>query len=84
MGKPNYKEFIDHRHDQSIFSVLTKKYNLLAYRDPSQWGNEDIKTYKSTSFYPQIIVSTRQRNIPLSRKIKNILIRTKNVLITKC
>ena len=28
MGKPNYKEFIDHRHDQSIFSVLTKKYNL--------------------------------------------------------
>ena len=84
MGKPNYKEFKDHRHDQSIFSVLTKKYNLLAYRDPSQWGNKDIKTYKSTSFYPQIIVSTRQRNISLSRKIKNILLRIKNTLKTKC
>ena len=24
---PNYKEFKDHRHDQSILSILIKKYN---------------------------------------------------------
>lgn len=27
-GLPNYDEFIDHRHDQSIFSLLCKKYNM--------------------------------------------------------
>lgn len=27
---PNYDCFIEHRHDQSIFSVLTKKYNLFS------------------------------------------------------
>ena len=28
---PNKNTFIDHRHDQSIFSLLTKKYNLVNY-----------------------------------------------------
>lgn len=27
---PNYDSFIEHRHDQSIFSLLTKKYNMLS------------------------------------------------------
>jgi hypothetical protein len=27
---PNYKEFKEHRHDQSIFSLLTKKYNVFS------------------------------------------------------
>jgi hypothetical protein len=27
---PNYSEFKEHRHDQSIFSLLTKKYNLFS------------------------------------------------------
>jgi hypothetical protein len=35
----NYPEFIDHRHDQSILSLLTIKYGLKSFRDPSQWGN---------------------------------------------
>jgi hypothetical protein len=26
----NYESFIEHRHDQSIFSLLTKKYNMLS------------------------------------------------------
>lgn len=33
---PDY--FIDHRHDQSIFSVLYKKRNYIPFRDPSQFG----------------------------------------------
>jgi hypothetical protein len=32
------KYFIDHRHDQSIFSLLYKKYNLKPFKDPSQYG----------------------------------------------
>ena len=31
-------DFIDHRHDQSIFSLLYKKYNLQPFKDPCQLG----------------------------------------------
>jgi len=31
--------FINHRHDQSIFSLLYKKYELSPFKDPSQFGN---------------------------------------------
>jgi hypothetical protein len=27
-GLPNYPDFVDHRHDQSIFSLLCKKHNV--------------------------------------------------------
>lgn len=37
-GCVNFSGFQAHRHDQSIFSLLTKKYQLQAFRDPSQWG----------------------------------------------
>src|SRR3990172_10896734 len=55
-GKPNYPEFKDNRDDQSIFSLLTKKYNLPAYRDLSQCGNYLITP---DSVYKQIINLTR-------------------------
>ena len=32
------KCFVDHRHDQSIFSLLYKRYNLKPFKDPSQLG----------------------------------------------
>lgn len=32
------KDYIDHRHDQSVFSLLYKKYNLRPFKDPSQFG----------------------------------------------
>lgn len=32
------EDFIDHRHDQSIFSLLYKKHNYTPFRDPSQYG----------------------------------------------
>jgi hypothetical protein len=38
-GLPNYPEFVKHRHDQSILSLLAEKWRLPIYRDPSQWGN---------------------------------------------
>jgi len=35
----NYAGFIEHRHDQSILSLLVKKYNLINYDlDPTFWG----------------------------------------------
>lgn len=38
----NLKEFRDHRHDQSILSLLAIRYKLKILRDPSQWGNPNI------------------------------------------
>jgi hypothetical protein len=68
-GYANYPEFNEHRHDQSIFSLLTKKYGLSAYRDPSQYGNE-TKHYYANSNYEQIIEHTRKTNASFSRKPK--------------
>jgi hypothetical protein len=42
----NFPEFIDHRHDQSILSLLAIKHNIELFRDPSQWGNK----YKLSEF----------------------------------
>jgi len=39
MGQPNLPQFRDHRHDQSVFSLLCQKAGLEKFRDPSQWGN---------------------------------------------
>lgn len=35
----NLDGFIEHRHDQSILSILAIKYNIKLYRNPSQGGN---------------------------------------------
>lgn len=37
-GKKNYPEFYDHRHDQSVLSILVKKNGLEIFRDPSQFS----------------------------------------------
>ncbi len=58
---PNYLDFKEHRHDQSIFSLLSKKYGLIAFRDPSQWGNPRVTEFINSP-YPQIIEHTRHKN----------------------
>lgn len=70
LGRDNYKEFIDHRHDQSIFSVLSKKYGIKAYRDPSQFGRlpemlwgDKIDRLTSVSIYPQIIAAHKEYTV---------------------
>lgn len=73
MGKKNYPEFIDHRHDQSILSITAKKHGIKEYRDPSQWGNnisewpEDVL---ERSRYPQIWYSTRDKDITSMAKFR--------------
>ena len=60
-GKNNLRWFVDHRHDQSIYSVLCKLNNYEIFRDPSQYGlwSKDIYT---NSIYPQIIEHTRRQD----------------------
>lgn len=72
LGLPNYEGFVEHRHDQSIFSLLIKKYKIKSYRDPSIYGN-NLKHLYLDSNYPQILISTRQRNISFLKRIKKYL-----------
>ena len=67
LGSPNYNGFIAHRHDQSIFSLLTKKYKLEAFRDLSQFGNDRSAQYPNLD-YNQIIQLTRKRKKPFRKK----------------
>lgn len=52
----NFPGFRDHRHDQSILSLLAIKYNLTLAREPSEWGNY-VKSEKY--LYPQIFFHHR-------------------------
>ena len=47
--KPNLPEFIDHRHDQSILSILAAKHDICILPEPSEWGN-----YLVNRPYPQL------------------------------
>jgi hypothetical protein len=38
LGKPNYDGFVEHRHDQSIMSVLAKKHGFRIICDMTHWG----------------------------------------------
>ena len=69
-GKDNDAEFLHHRHDQSVFSLLTKKYDLTVFRDPSQWGNSQIQNY-SNSNYGQVLNHTR--HIEEQRKLHKLM-----------
>lgn len=82
----NYSNFIDHRHDQSIFSLLSKKYCIKSYREPSQYGDRpweyfannrlyDEKKYDNSQ-YPRIVISYRKANrirFSIKEKLKDIL-----------
>ncbi len=61
MGLPDYAEFADHRHDQSVISLMSKKYGFKRFRDPSQFGmtNRYETEVERRSTYPQIVDSHR-------------------------
>lgn len=70
---------IDHRHDQSILSLLAKKNNIKGYRDPSDYGKFplrymqknrlfNLKNYDDNN-YPVILLANRKVS-PIMYKIK--------------
>jgi hypothetical protein len=70
--KPNYPGFRAHRHDQSILSLVAKRYWLPAFRDPSQFGNHNIGRY-ANSPYDQIIQHTRRSRSPLTEWLARVV-----------
>ena len=63
MGKANFDGFEGNRHDQSIFSLLTKKWGILELRDPCACGrNKFTQDYKYASGpYHSMYVNDRIR-----------------------
>jgi len=59
-GLPNFLEFKDHRHDQSVLSLLAVKYKFEMFRDPTQWGNYEKKLF-TNSPYKQLFDHYRQK-----------------------
>jgi len=49
--------FRDHRHDQSILSLLSIRYKITIHRDPSEWGNKAL----NKSSYGQLFQHHRRR-----------------------
>ncbi|UJR17653.1 hypothetical protein I4U23_004549 [Adineta vaga] len=56
LGSSNYPDFHAHRHDQSILSLLAKKWKLTIYQDPSQYGEGTQRSY------PNIFDHHRSKN----------------------
>jgi hypothetical protein len=67
-GLPNYPGFQEHRHDQSLFSLLTKKHGLKAFRNPSQHGNGSRKRYPEST-YQQLVEHTRAKQLSLGKQV---------------
>lgn len=64
LGRPELPEFVAHRHDQSILTILARKYEIAPHRHPSQFGNGLEKDFPE-DLYPQICFIHRSR--PLDR-----------------
>jgi hypothetical protein len=58
---PNYIDFKDHRHDQSIWSLLCKKYNVEPHKLISQWGDGMSNDFPN-DHYNQITFHHRNPN----------------------
>lgn len=81
-----FDDFIAHREDQSVLSILARKHNLPVFRDPSDYGirpwqfaaKDRIYAPKKypNSNYPKIILSNRRENPIIyfyKERIKTIL-----------
>jgi hypothetical protein len=45
-----FDEFIDHRHDQSLWSLVSKQFNVHKAPDPTQWGISSGETQQADFF----------------------------------
>lgn len=73
---PEAPGFREHRHDQSVLSLLAVKHAVPVYRDPTQYGNGYV-TVSADSPYPQILDHHRQNKrsflFRVKRKAKSLL-----------
>jgi len=89
LGMDNFSDFIDHRHDQSVLSLLAVKHDIGLFRDPSQFGNHRklpelreqdewlSKPYSNLpcaiSLYPTLLNHHRERPVKFDQRVKGKL-----------
>ena len=62
MGKGNLAGFAENRHDQTVLSLLSKKWDLLELRDPSQYGDIEGSYKFAAGPYSQLIMHSRDKS----------------------
>lgn len=73
LGEDNLDGFVDHRHDQSIFSLLTIRDNIEMFRDPTQFGDEfKLDSKFSNSKYGTILNHHRKHETRMISTLKSI------------
>lgn len=53
LDQPNYPGFLFHLEDESLTSIMSKKFNLYPYRNPSQHGFIDDVNFTHNHYGPQ-------------------------------
>lgn len=64
MGKPNFSEFIEHRHDQAVLTIVAEKTGIETFRSPARAPVAD-----EPGDYPQIFSLHKSRNPSLQRHV---------------
>ena len=70
MGKDNYPDFRENRHDQTIFSLLSKKYKMKCFRNPAVGAADNVGETGEKSNYPQIFQLHRIGDIRTIRELE--------------
>lgn len=85
-----YDDFIENRHDQSLFSIIAKLEHIPVYKDPSEYGVQPkllSQSYKGAVFkdvqyekggYKQILVLHRKKKVTLYVRIMAFIRRKVN------
>lgn len=77
-----FNDFVAHREDQSVFSILYHQKKLNGYRDPSQYGDRPFE-YKWSSKYKQLKEWSYQPVNNSSSTYPRIILLTRGVLPIK-
>ena len=60
LGLPNYSSFAFPTYDQSVFSLLHKKYHLISHRSPADRPNPKLVAEFPDDRYPQLVFRTNR------------------------
>lgn len=80
-GLPNYPMFIDHRHDQTVFSLMAIKHNIKGHRIPNQYGKRYMKceAFKDDTygqlFQAHFSLSAMARNLKMFPKMLALVVK---------
>lgn len=66
LGHANYPGFRDHRHDESLISIMSKKYDLFPYRNPSQHGFVDDVNFTENRYDEEGLKKMVEKHGPIS------------------